>query len=72
MTTPDDPQIPTMVHRHVLWTPAPLAGGAAPRTIKGGLGHSQIALTMDTYSHVMPNIQREAAGLMDRILAANG
>ncbi|MDP9472177.1 MAG: site-specific integrase [Chloroflexota bacterium] len=33
-------------------------------------GHSQIALTMDTYSHVMPVLRHEAAGLMDAILAA--
>jgi integrase len=36
------------------------------------LGHSQIALTMNTYSHVMPELGREAAGLMDRLLAADG
>jgi integrase len=33
------------------------------------LGHSQIALTMDTYSHVIPQLQREAAGRIDEILA---
>ena len=43
-----------------------------PRTILGILGHSQIALTMDTYSQVMPVMQREAAALMDGILAASG
>ena len=33
------------------------------------LGHSQIGLTMDTYSHVMPSLQRDAADLMDAVLA---
>ena len=33
------------------------------------LGHSQISLTMNTYSHVVPSLGREAAELMDRILA---
>ncbi len=33
------------------------------------LGHSQIALTMDTYSHVMPVLRHEAAVLMDAVLA---
>jgi integrase len=33
------------------------------------LGHSTIKLTMDTYSHVMPALQREAADAMERALA---
>ena len=47
-----------------------LAQGVGPRTIMEILGHSQIALTMNTYSHVMPELGREAAGLMDRLLSA--
>jgi integrase len=34
------------------------------------LGHSQIAVTMDTYSHVLDELRREAAGRMDALLAA--
>jgi len=49
-----------------------LAQGVHPRVVMEVLGHSQIALTMDTYSHVMPTMQREAAALMDGILAAQG
>ena len=33
------------------------------------LGHTQIATTMDLYSHVMPAAQRDAADLMDRVLS---
>jgi hypothetical protein len=33
------------------------------------LGHSQIALTMNTYGHVFLSIQREAASKMDEILS---
>jgi integrase len=33
------------------------------------LGHSQISLTMDTYSHVIPELQQQAANEMDSILA---
>ncbi len=47
-----------------------LAQHVPPRIVMEILGHSQIALTMDTYSHVMPTMQREAADLMDGILAA--
>jgi hypothetical protein len=32
------------------------------------LGHSSIAVTMDTYSHVLPGLQEEAALLLDEIL----
>lgn len=32
------------------------------------LGHSQIALTLNTYSHVIPDLAREAAARMDAIL----
>jgi hypothetical protein len=31
------------------------------------LGHSQIVLTMNAYSHVIPELGREAAGLVDRL-----
>jgi len=34
------------------------------------LGHSTIALTMDTYSHVLPALQREAADTMDALLGS--
>lgn len=32
------------------------------------LGHSQIGLTMNTYSHVIPELRREAADRMDHLL----
>jgi site-specific recombinase XerD len=32
------------------------------------LGHSQLAITTDLYSHVMPTALREAADAMDRAL----
>jgi integrase len=33
------------------------------------LGHSQVSLTLNTYSHVLPALQRDAAALMDAALA---
>lgn len=45
-----------------------LAQHVPPRVVMEILGHSQIALTLDTYSHVMPVMQREAANLMDQLL----
>jgi len=32
------------------------------------LGHSQISLTMNTYSQVLPALQREAADRMEAVL----
>jgi len=33
------------------------------------MGHSQIGLTMNLYSHVLPALQREAAASMDKVLS---
>ncbi|MEA2595407.1 MAG: hypothetical protein QOF01_1876 [Thermomicrobiales bacterium] len=38
------------------------------RVVMEILGHSQITLTMNLYSHVMPALEHEAARLMDEIL----
>jgi integrase len=45
-----------------------LAQHVSMRVVMEILGHSQISLTMGTYSHVMPALQHEAASLMDAIL----
>jgi len=48
-----------------------LAQGVDPRTIMETLGHSQISLTLNTYSHVLPALQAEAAKKIDVILGGN-
>jgi integrase len=48
-----------------------LAGGVAPRTIMGILGHSQISLTMNTYAHLSPGLERDAADRLDAILTGS-
>jgi integrase len=45
-----------------------LAQGVHPRLVMEILGHSQISLTMNTYSHVIPAMQEEVAAKMDAIL----
>jgi len=45
-----------------------LAQGVDPRTIMETLGHSQISLTLNTYAHVLPSLQRDAAERMNRML----
>jgi integrase len=47
-----------------------LAAGIHPRVVMEQLGHSQIALTMNTYSHVIPALQREAAAQMEAALGS--
>lgn len=36
-----------------------------PKVVQEMLGHSSISLTLDTYSHVIPSMQQEAADKMD-------
>lgn len=45
-----------------------LAQGVPARVVMDVLGHSQLAITTDLYSHVMPNALREAAQAVDRAL----
>jgi integrase len=46
-----------------------LAQGVPPRVVMHVLGHSQVSITMDLYSHVMPTAVRDAAEAMDRALS---
>jgi integrase len=41
-----------------------------PKIVSERLGHSTIALTLDTYSHVLPTMQARAADVMQRLLDA--
>ncbi len=42
--------------------------GVAPRVVMEIPGHSQISITMDVYTHVVQDTQREAMSHMDRLL----
>lgn len=44
------------------------AAGVAPRVVTEILGHSQISITMDVYTHVVQDTQREAMSHMDKLL----
>jgi len=46
-----------------------LAQGVHPRGVMEQLGHSEIALTMNTYSHVIPALERGAADRMNARLS---
>jgi len=49
-----------------------LAQGVNPRVAMEILGHSQISLTLNTYSHVMPSSTRAAVDLVGSLLAGAG
>jgi integrase len=45
-----------------------LEGNVNPRIVQEMLGHANIRQTMDTYSHVLPNMQVQAAERVDELL----
>jgi integrase len=45
-----------------------LLTGVNPKVVSERLGHSSVAITLDVYSHVLPNMQAEAAEKLDELL----
>jgi integrase len=48
-----------------------LTEGVHPKIVQERLGHSQISMTLDTYSHVLPSMQREASAKLDRLFSSS-
>lgn len=46
--------------RYASFATALLAAGESPKVVQERLGHSSISVTLDLYSAVLPNMQREA------------
>ena len=46
-----------------------LGKGVHPKIVQEFLGHATIAITLDTYSHVLPNMQSEAVTAMGKVLS---
>jgi len=46
-----------------------LLQGVHVKVVSEMLGHASIAITLDLYSHVLPNMQREATAAMDRLFS---
>ncbi len=42
-----------------------LKQGVHPKVVQERLGHASIAITLDTYSHVVPGLQKAAAVRFD-------
>jgi integrase len=45
-----------------------LLRGIHPKVVSEMLGHSTISMTLDTYSHVLPDMQKDATAALDRLL----
>jgi len=45
-----------------------LQEGVNPKIVQERLGHADISLTLNTYSHVLPSMQEEVAEKMDELL----
>ena len=57
--------------RHSYATAA-LAAGVPAKVVSERLGHANIAITMDTYSHVLPGLDKQAAGTVARLILGDG
>lgn len=66
-------ELPTLsVHglRHT-WATLALQAGVHPKVVQERLGHAQISVTLDTYSHVTPAMDREAATTVADLIAGS-
>ena len=45
-----------------------LIAGTNPKIVSERLGHSSITLTLDTYCHMLPGMQRESASKLNAML----
>ena len=61
------PEIRLYDLRHTAATLA-LTVGISPKVVSEQLGHASAAFTLDTYSHVLPHMQEEAAAKMEAAL----
>ena len=43
--------------------------GVNPKIVQETLGHSRVAITLDTYSHMIPDLQVETARVMDELFS---
>lgn len=46
-----------------------LKAGVNPKIVSERLGHSNISITLDTYTHVLPDMQKEAAEKLNNLLS---
>ena len=49
-----------------------LLKGVHPKVVQERLGHSDIGITLNLYSHVLPGMQEDASEKLDEIMSASG
>jgi integrase len=52
-------------HTHATWL---LAAGTPVKVVSERLGHARVSITLDTYAHVLPDMQEEAVEAVGAIL----
>lgn len=62
---PKDLRLYDLRHTHATLL---LIAGTYPKIVSERLGHSSVTLTLDTYSHVLPGMQRESAIKLNAML----
>ena len=67
----DVPRIRMHDLRHT-WATLALRAGVNPKVVQERLGHANISITMDTYSHVLPDLQESAAELVASLVELAG
>jgi integrase len=51
---------------------APLKTGISAKVISERLGHATVQITLDTYSHVLPGLDAQAAETVARLILGDG
>ncbi|MDQ3680490.1 MAG: site-specific integrase [Actinomycetota bacterium] len=62
-SSPDPPARPETHLGHLA-----LAAGVHPKIVQERLGHANISITLDTYSHLVPGMQEEAAAKVAKLI----
>lgn len=69
LKTVDVPRIRRHDLRHT-WATLALRVGVHPKVVQERLGHANIRITLDTYSHVLPDMRESAAELVASVIAS--
>ena len=57
--------------RHTAATLLSQLAGVHPKVVSEMLGHASVSITLDIYSHVIPDMQRTAMEAMERVLTGD-
>lgn len=62
------PRLHDLRHSHVAWL---IAAGMHPSVIQARLGHEKVTTTLDTYGHLLPDLQQAAADAASAVFAGS-